>query len=158
MSANLASPPLQTDLINGPKDLTMTKVWYQWFAAWVNQSQTTAFAVVPTLALVAQAASIGLTSIVPLAAEGLYRVCWHLRVTQAASTSSSLQVALTTTEGGITCVQSGTAVTGNTTATVQSGTLIVRPDASTPIAFSTTYGSVGATPMQYRLDLRVESL
>ena len=44
------------------------------------------------------------------------------------------------------------------TATVGSGSVIVRIDQATAITFATTYASVGGTPMQYRLDMAVEQL
>jgi hypothetical protein len=107
--------------------------------------------------LTGQAASIGTTP-VPMTAiqPGLYRVSWYLRVTQAATTSSSIQVTLGWTDGAVNCSRSGAAETGNTTSTTQSGEAFIRIDGVTPINYSTTYASVGGTPMKYRLDLVVE--
>jgi hypothetical protein len=104
-----------------------------------------------------QSASIGLTSLVPQAS-GLYRVQWRFRVTTAATTSSSLQVTITTTDGTITVTQSSAAYTGNATNAPQSGIFIVRCDAGVPLQFSTTYASVGATPMQYEIEIVPEQL
>jgi hypothetical protein len=35
---------------------------------------------------------------------------------------------------------------------------VIRVDANSPISFSTTYASVGATAMQYELDVIAEAL
>jgi hypothetical protein len=48
--------------------------------------------------------------------------------------------------------ETGAALTGNTTATHESGTLMVRLDANTTIRYAVTYASVGATTAQYRFD------
>jgi len=49
-------------------------------------------------------------------------------------------------------------MTGNTTATVGSLTFLVRVDKATAITYATTYVSVGATAMQYRLDVLCEQV
>ena len=86
---------------------------------------------------------------------GLFRVSWFLRVTQAATTSSSVAVSLTFTDG-VAVTITGAAVTGNTTTTIQQQTVLVRCDAGTALSYSTTYSSVGATAMQYALSVTVE--
>jgi hypothetical protein len=87
---------------------------------------------------------------------GLYRVSWYLRITQAASSSSSVTVTIGWNDGGPLQL-SGAPVTGNTTATVQSGMFFIHITAA-PITYSTAYASVGATPMQYALLLALESV
>jgi hypothetical protein len=86
---------------------------------------------------------------------GVFRVSWFLRITQAATTSSSVAVTVGFTDG-VALTISGTAVTGNTTTTIQQQSVIVRCDAASAITYSATYSSVGATPMQYALSVAVE--
>ena len=91
-----------------------------------------------------QTAAIGATAL-PLGAlaTGMYRVSYLARITTAASTSSSLTVTLGFTNGSIACALAGAAMTGNTTSTVQSQTVLVNIDASTPLTYSTAYSSTG---------------
>lgn len=86
---------------------------------------------------------------------GVFRVSWFLRITQAATTSSSVAVTVAFTDG-VSLTVSGAAVTGNTTSTFQQQSVIVRCDANSSLSYSTTYSSVGATPMQYALSVVVE--
>lgn len=89
---------------------------------------------------------------------GLARVTYALQITQAATVSSSAQVTLGWTTSTVSASQTFAAVTGNTTATQQSGTITVLSDAGTPITYAVAYVSVGATPMVYSFDVRVEAL
>lgn len=131
--------------------------WLNWLQQSLVPRAESSAQVSAKLPLTNQSASIGTTPIPMTAIQpGLYRVSWYLRVTQAATTSSSIQVTLGWTDGAINCSRSGAAVTGNTTSTTQSGSEFIRIDGVTPINYSTAYASVGATPMKYRLDLLVE--
>ncbi len=107
--------------------------------------------------LTTQNASIGTTPFalgsVPA---GLYRVSYYARVTTAAATSSSLTVTLSWTDGAVPCAFSGAALTSNTTASIQSNTILIRSDAAGAINYATTYASNAAGQMVYRLDLIVE--
>lgn len=85
--------------------------------------------------------------------DGLYEVIYTLRVTRAATTSSSIEVDVTWTEGGVAQTFGAAALTGNTTATRQSRTELIRLDGGSPINYSTTYATLGATSMRYSLDL-----
>ena len=135
----------------------MSTEWSNWIQQSLVPRAEGSAQVSATLPLTGKAASIGTTPIPMTAVQpGLYRVSWYLRITQAATVSSSIQVTLGWTDGAINCTRSGAAVTGNTTNTTQSGSELIRIDGVTPINYSTTYASVGATPMQYRLDLVVE--
>ena len=89
---------------------------------------------------------------------GDYRATWYARITRAATTSSSLTVQINWVDGTVACSYAGAAITGNTTATVQSGTFMFRCDSAATVTYQTTYGSVGATSMQYCLDLVLERL
>jgi hypothetical protein len=107
---------------------------------------------VASVALTGQSASIGATDMSSggLSA-GLYEFAWYARITQAATTSSSLTVTLDWTDGGVSPSFSGAAITGNTVTTFQSETKLIRIDSLSPVRYSTVYSSSGATPMQYAL-------
>lgn len=157
----LPPPPLRTPLvILDPKEGvvgSMTRQFYNWFLGYNDRVNTGAY-VVTAPSLTAQAASIGTTALVPTAASGQYRVSWYLRVTTAATTSSSIAITIGSTESSIALTQDGAAVTGNLTTSMQSGSVIVSVDAGTPITYATTYASVGGTAMQYRLTVLVEAI
>lgn len=109
--------------------------------------------------LTAQAASIAATAIpMPGLSAGLYRVAYYARITTAATNNSSLTVTFDWQDGGVTPTWSGAAITGNTTTTVQSGTLLLLCAASSPIRYSTTYASNGATAMVYKLYITCEGI
>jgi hypothetical protein len=112
---------------------------------------------VKAIAVAAQAAAIPTTDLIPLAS-GLYRVSYRFRVSTAAGVSSSLQLTVTTTEGGIPCTQSSPAYTGNATNAPQSGAFIVKADPSSPLAYSFSYASNPGSAMVFEADVRVESL
>ena len=114
---------------------------------------------VGSVSLTAQAASISATDVSDGANDtGLYRVSYYARISRAATTSSSLTVTIAWTDGGVACSQSGVAMTGNTTATQQNGTLFIQADGLAAVNYSTTYASVGATSMQYGLSVTLERL
>lgn len=114
---------------------------------------------VKTVSKTAQGAAIATTSIPTGAlAAGLYRVSWYLRITRAATTSSSATVSIGFTDGTVNVTLSGAAVTGNTTGTAQSGSFLIRIDASTPVTYSVAYASVGGTSMLFAIDLVLEQV
>lgn len=90
--------------------------------------------------------------------QGIWRISTTVRVTTPGSVSSSIQVSVLWTERGIVQIESGTALAGNLTTTREGKTVIIRIDAETPISISTIYASVGATAMQYSLDVVAEEL
>lgn len=142
-----------------PNQGTITLPWIQYFQA---QSDTFSQAPIKTttpVSLSNQSASIGSTPI-PTAslASGLYRVSYAARVSQSATTSSSLTVTISWTASGVTQAQSGAAMTGNTTATFQSHSYLILIDQASPVTYYTTYASVGATPMKYELSVVLESI
>lgn len=107
-----------------------------------------------TVELSAQAASITATDFSGgTLAAGLYLATYYARITQAATVSSSLEVAFGWTDGAVLQSFVGDAITGNTTATSQSGTVLLRTDAGEDVTYETTYASVGATEMEYSLDV-----
>jgi hypothetical protein len=138
--------------------LIMGYEWLRWLS-----TLTTAVSAAPdrraTVALAGQAASLGTTALpVASVSAGLWRVSYFARITTVAGVSSSLTVTMSYTTGSIAQSDSGAAMTGNTTATHQFGTLVIRVDADTPISYSTTYASNAAGAMRYSLDLACEAL
>lgn len=109
--------------------------------------------------LTGQSASIGTTAI-PTDGDlsaGLYRVTVYQRITTADSVSSSVQTTISWTDGTVACSFSGTALTGNTTATVGSFTFMMRVDAASPISYATTV-ALGSGNGRYRLDIMLERM
>lgn len=114
----------------------------------------------PLTSLTGQSASIAPTSLtVGAVPAGAYRISWYARVTTAATTSSSLTVSFAWTDpDGTVLSGSGAAMTGNTTSTTQSGSVVIKVKGDTPISYSTTYASVGGTAMVFALSLMAEYL
>ena len=100
------------------------------------------------------AADFAILSVSP----GVYRLSMGARISRAATTSSSLIVTFGWVSSGVSCTTSSTAMTGNTTATVGSLTVLARVDEATEITYATTYVSVGPTKMQYSLDVCCEQV
>lgn len=169
MAANVPMPlsdpiarPRNRALAQGKRDAsegTLTDVWIPYFQS-QNSIVATALrqAAVP-VELSDQSASIGVTAIpADSLAPGLYRVTWYARITRAATTSSSLVVTFSWTDGGIACSTSSAALTGNTTSTSGTGSALMNIDQASPVSYSTTYGSVGATTMQHSLAIVLETI
>jgi len=154
--------PVSPETVDRNGQKTRSPYFSQELVDWFLEQQTRAedspeFLV--TVTLIAQDAAIATTPIpMPALAAGVYRVTAYLRITRAATVSSSVQLTITATDGGVSCPQSAAAVTGNTTATVHGATFVVRSDAAQPISYAVAFSTSGATPAQYRLDLRVEAL
>ena len=143
----------------------VTKVW-EYFFRWVQAVLNVAAQVIGSVELTAQAASIAATTIPTTfpalpntrLLPGVYRVSYYTRVSRAASTSSELTISIRWVDGGVTLTQAGTLLNGNTTSTYQTSTFLLRVDTGTQISYLTTYASVGATSMQYRLNLKLETV
>ena len=133
----------------------LTSPWQVWLRG-VTDALNAAPQVQTSVTGTPTGASIGTTTLLAdTGSAGVFRVSWFLRTTQAATTSSSVAVTVGFTDG-VALTISGTAVTGNTTTTIQQQSVTVRCDAASAITYSTTYSSVGATPMQYALSVVVE--
>jgi hypothetical protein len=90
---------------------------------------------------------------------GYYRVSVYLRLTQAASSNSSVTPTVSWVENGQARSVSGTAYTGNALAgAAQPFAPVIKIDANTDISYSVAYASVGATPMRFSADVIVERL
>lgn len=156
MASKIAPPPLQTELVESSRDLHITKVWGTWLRSLVDRAQVAAVSIV-SIGLANHSASVSLATLIPLAS-GRYRVSYRFRVTTPAGVSSSLQVSVTTTEGGISCTQTGPAFTGNVTNQPQSGSVLVNADPSTPISYSIAYASNPGAALVFEADVVVEQL
>jgi hypothetical protein len=159
MSANLAPPPLQTPLVESPRTGMITRAWFNWFLGVLTRVQGAATAI-PSAAveLTGQTASIGVTSLMPNAPAGLYRVSWRFRVTTAAGVASSLTVSIHSTDDAVACQQDSVAYAGNVTTRPQSGSVLVWADPGSVLSYSTTYTSNPAAAMVYDLALYLEQL
>lgn len=124
--------------------------------------------------LVAQSANVGpnLLYAVPATGQGIYRASCYVVLTQAATTSSTLPsctILWTDAEASFIEAQLWTITSTTNTVGTLGGTLgtagnntpsvgLINAKASTNIQYSTgaTYASVGATPMQYAIHVRLE--
>lgn len=134
--------------------------WYRWldlFVARVLQAVLSLGGVQRS----GLSAAIAATTLLTPELIGVFRVTWDARITTAAAVSSSLTVTISWTDGGIACSKSFTAITGNTTATVDSGTVTIHQNpgaVATAIQYATAYASVGAPAMAYQIDVIVEQI
>lgn len=155
MALHLETIPYDTGIVEG-KDDPISSVWYLWFYSLVALL-TAAPKLLDTLSLSAQHASISTTPL-PIndISGGYYRISVYARVTRSASTSSSLTVQLGWTENGSALVYPFPALTSNLTTAVLMQEIVVKADQAAPITYSTIYASVGATAMEYSLDIVTE--
>ena len=156
--ANLAcpgttiAPAVGLDSVNGVGYLSSGK-------GWVPQIPAT----VAKVDLTGQNAAIAATTLyaVPAHMGGQYRISVDLKVTTAATTSSTLGAATvnytdaddSVAVSGLTAAASNS---GNTTTTQTSGSVIVNAKGGTNIQYAIAYASVGATAMVYSAHIRVD--
>lgn len=147
---------VHTPFLTGLPHLISDK-WRQFLAT--QTAEATTVPAVTTVTVTAATAAIGTTPIStldPLSA-GLYRVTTFLRIVTPASIASSAQPSVVFTDGGVVCTLTGTAVTGNTTASVGTNTFLVRIDAGTPISYAVAYAS-NAAGMAFDLRIVLEQI
>lgn len=135
--------------------------WFGWLRTLIGRVDSTPQRQNKATRLQNQGAAIPLTSLaLGTLAPGLYRVNVRARITQAATVNSSLNVTIGWADGGAACTKSfSAAMVGNTTGTTgEPFSLLIRIDQNTPITYQTAYASVGGTPMQYELEIVVESV
>lgn len=155
------SPPLTDEAIGKDYPLFLDRLitFQEWLTlTFIPRAQDSPPVVAHPAALAAQSAAIGATALVPVTSPGLYRVNWWARIVQAAGVSSSLTVTIATTDGTVAVSIAGAAITGNTTATVQGQSVILRADAAAILTYSAAYVSVGAPVMKFDLEFAVEIL
>lgn len=154
---SVSAPFPARDKVTGLSGL-VSMPWLNWFTS-LQQDVEASSARLKTVSLVGQAAAIAATAFPTGAlAAGLYRVSYIARVTSPGTVSSSLTVSVGFTNGGVACSLAGTAMTGNTTNTVQSNSWLVNIDNASPLTYATTYASVGASAMVYSLWLVLEQV
>lgn len=153
--------PIRPEFIGGkvdPRAGTMPDSWVKFLTS-VTQTVSQQPLRIRASSSTGQTASITSTNLTAGAiSTGLYRITHYTRVTQAASSSSSLSVTYAWTDGGVPQSITFAAITGNTTTTNDSRTFSVHADAASPITYATTYASVGGTVMAYRLDIWLEQI
>lgn len=148
--------PVRQNVLMGLSNI-LDSVFVRWLGK-LRDAANNAAQKVGTVGLTAQSAAIATTAIdTPTLKAALYRVSYYARITQAATTSSSLTVTIGWTDG-VACTQSGAALAGNTTATTQSGSFLVRTDSASSVTYAAAYASAGATAMQFALDVRIEAV
>lgn len=154
-SVSVAPAPIRDDVLSAKESKKLSLTWIQWITG-IYTALKAAVRNIGSVSVEAQSASISVTDIdTPTLSQGLYQVTYTARITQAATSSSSLTVTLAWTDGGVACSQSGVALTGNTTSTQQSGFLLIQADSGSVVRYSTTYASTGAQPMLYQLAVRL---
>ena len=157
--ANLAPTPaivVEQDVTNGRISGRLTFLMRYWLLSLSDRINATP-EILASVKASTQAASISATSFSILSVSpGLYRLSMSARISRAATTSSSLIVTFGWTAGGVSCTTASPAMTGNTTATVGSLTVLARVDEATAITYATTRATAGGTTMQYDLDVSCE--
>jgi hypothetical protein len=148
-----------TTLISGSMSVTGTAYLVDVIGSYngVNTAGSGVATIRSAATLTSRSTSLGSTHLITSARAGLYRVDYTVEVIQAATTSSSIQVALGWNNGAAMSYL-GTAKTGNTTTTYDQGSVVIRSAGSQAIDYATTYTSSGAVAMLYDLTIRVEEL
>ena len=121
--------------------------------------------------LSAQGAAISATPLLTPSTTGFYRISAYLKVTRAATTSSTMgAVTITFTDGVDSVAQSlvlglmtqagavATTNTGNATTSKLCGTAVIYAKAGVAIQYAVAYTTSGTTSMQYELNLSCEAL
>ncbi len=162
--------PTRTDFLLRDAQGGLTgKVSWPWLK-WLQQALSSR--VVAEAEVIAHAAAIAATTLLAVPISGLYRVSFAAKVTQAATTSCVLggtngfQIVYTdkddsvvvTTPAGIPFGSTAALLAVNTAQNQQSGEVLVWAKVSTDLQYLFDYTSVGATPMQYSLHIKVERL
>jgi hypothetical protein len=88
--------------------------------------------------------------------EGLYNLWMYLRVTDPDGVSSSAQVTITWTNGGVTQTFVGTNVNGDTTTSKQQQVIPLYIDGNTAITYEVAYASNTPNAMHYELYISLQ--
>ena len=146
MAITLAPFPVRTG-VSLEANRLMSRPWVAWLSDMVDRLDASP-ARVANVSLTAKTASISATAFDRASKDaGMYRIGYFARITTAATTSSSLTVTMSGTNGGVAVSFAGSAMTANSTATVQSGNIYLQADAATDIKYATTHASSGGTAM-----------
>lgn len=157
MPSILAPLNLRTALVDkaGKATTYFSNIWLDMTgriesAAFVDEGQSVGFT--------AHAAAILATALVVSASVPLYRITFALHIALAASISSSATVSVGWTQNAVPQTSTFAAVTGNTTGTNQSGSVLVRPDPGTVVTVAVAYASSGAPAMAFDADFIAEAV
>ena len=156
----MRSPVLESGAQDPHKKQPFMAVLHREIVNWLRLLANAASAAsqfVANVALSGQSAAVPSTDAATLPG-GLYRIGYNLTISQAATSSSSAQPTISWTNNSVSCSQVFAAVTGNTTASQSSDQIVVSVDANTPVSYSISYASSGATPMLYSFNLFIEDL
>ncbi len=136
----------------------ITNRWRIWLRDLQAQFQSSPSKVL-TVTIPTDTATIATTPI-PTAslAAGLYRVTYYQQVLVAAGVSSALTTTLGWTYNSVAQSFSGALMNGNTTATHQSNTQMIRIDQASPITYAILYASNPAAAMVYSFDIVLENM
>lgn len=151
-----AQTPVTEDPTGKPVGFA-TKYFRQWLQAVTDQVAKGA-TIVKTLSLLAQSAAIATETLFQTSGTGVFRITYYLRITTPATVSSSVTLTFGWLESTVAVTAAFAAVVGNSPTTVQSGSLLVRADATSNLTLAAAYASVGATPMAFRIDIVVEQV
>jgi hypothetical protein len=103
-----------------------------------------------------QTAALVTTSVVTLTAGGRYRLSYYLRKTIADGVSSSAAVTFGWSDTAVALTEAFAALTTDTSAAHQSGSILVNADASTDITVAVAYASNTPGQMAYSITVTVE--
>ena len=136
----------------------ITPPWYVYFREQGQAIAAAPSAVISPVLASDQAAAITTT---PLPTEslapGLYRVSYYLRITQEATVSSSVALTITWTDEGTAMSHTFDAIVDGIVTDHQSDSLpLLEIDQASPVSYSTSYASAGATDMEYKLVVFLE--
>lgn len=137
----------------------LTKPWIDWFT-WLQEFLQSVAVRINSVSLDAQQASIAATDFSGASIDaGTYRISYYMRVTTPGSVSSSLQFIADWVDGGVTVTFTGTAITGNTTATYQSASFPIVIDQLSAVRYQIVYADGGgAQQMIYKLWVGIEEI
>lgn len=155
----MANPePIPGDPMVYVSKWTVTKAWFDWLLNLATIVYQGARRLGSPVSLTNQSTSIGATPLVAGNPGGRFRISVFVHVEQQASVSSSIVVTIGFQKDGHVCAQSTTAIVNGGVTSSESRTIYVVNDPSVALTFSTTYASVGGTPMTYGVDIVVESM
>lgn len=155
--SEVSAPPPEGSRVIDDRAL-ITRDWLDWYIDILGRIDG-AIRKLNTISLDDQAASIGSTSLPSASVDaGLYRVTYYIRVTQAASVSSSIAITLNWQDNTINCSITSPALTGNVVTAVMTDSALLQVDRAAALTFATTYGTVGAIPMKYKVRILLEKV
>src|SRR4029434_6701873 len=154
--SSLPPIPYESPVLDGQY---LSSDYYQWLFDLQRRTDASAALLGRPLQLTNQSAAIPITTIpLPLLSSGLYILRYYARVTTPDGVSSSLTVKLGWTESSVALTASSPAMTGDSTTTVTSSSIMVNLDANTPLTYQTLYASNTPNKMKYRLSITVEMM